>query len=215
MSESATPSRLATGDRPLRGVVGILLTGVLLGAAYNWMGQNSRAPWGLSWIAEDRLATLTTLGGPLSQPPAADGNPYGGDSDDPMAIPPSAPGSGLPEIPELDRPVQIELPALKQLFDAGALVIVDARESGEYAAGHIPGAVNLPFDEAITDPTRLEALRAGKPIVTYCGGGSCEQSLNLADELVQIGHRKVLVYMGGFPQWEAAGYPVQQGSDAG
>jgi 3-mercaptopyruvate sulfurtransferase SseA len=36
--------------------------------------------------------------------------------------------------------------------------------------------------------------------------------MNLAFALVQAGHKKVLVYMGGYPEWQDAGLPVERGT---
>jgi rhodanese-related sulfurtransferase len=204
---------------PLRAALVMIGVGVLLGLVANQAtAERKRLPL----IAEDRAASLATLdavaphtAGETPAPGAASENPYRTDVDDPMAIAPGAVADApeLPEIPDLGRPMQVELAALKQLWDAGAVVVVDAREPHEFAAGHIPGAINLPFDEVVSDPSRLEALdAAGRPIVTYCGGGQCELSLSLAHELVAAGHGRVLVYMGGFPEWEQAGYAVERGA---
>ena len=117
----------------------------------------------------------------------------------------------LPPIPDLAQPIQMQLGAVKKYFDAGAAVFIDARPKEEYDAGHIPGALNLPYDQAVTDPARLESFDAGgKPIVVYCGGGTCELSMNLAWAMIQSGQKKLLVFMGGIPEWEGAGYPLEK-----
>lgn len=118
----------------------------------------------------------------------------------------------LPYIPESDQPVQIKLATARSLFDAGAALFLDARDAAEYEAGHIPGALRLTRDDALSEPERVKRLAPlGKPIVTYCEGGVCEASLDLARALVDAGFRKVLVYAGGFPEWAAAGDPVARG----
>jgi rhodanese-related sulfurtransferase len=117
-----------------------------------------------------------------------------------------------PFIPESDQPVQIKLGTAKSLFAAGAALFLDARDAGEYETGHIPGALRLSRDDALSEPERVKSLiPAGKPVVTYCEGGACEASLDLARALVDAGYRKVLVFVGGFPEWAAAGYPVERG----
>jgi rhodanese-related sulfurtransferase len=182
----------------LGGAGAILLVGLALGAGYNWMGVEGG--WGLPWIGQDRLAQAPTVEAVSS------GSSYGGISD-PMAV--GSPAAGLPEIPALGRPVQIEMAALAQLYEARAALIVDAREPDEFGLGHIPGAVNLPYDEVSSQPERLVDLDpGGRPIVVYCGGGGCEVSTSLAYDLVEAGHDRVAVYVGGFPEWEAAGRPV-------
>ena len=44
-----------------------------------------------------------------------------------------------------------------------------------------------------------------------CGGGTCELSIKLAEELFFAGHDRVAVYMGGFPEWVEAGYATTSG----
>jgi rhodanese-related sulfurtransferase len=101
----------------------------------------------------------------------------------------------------------------KTLFDTGGALFVDARDASDYEAGHIPGAVRLTRDDVFGEPERMKKLlERGKPIVTYCSGGECEASLDLARALVDVGYRKVLVFAGGFPEWTGAGYPVERGS---
>jgi hypothetical protein len=83
------------------------------------------------------------------------------------------------------RPIEITIKTARGLVDSKGAAIIDAREPADYARGHIPGAINLPFDEVITDPARLEAFDPkGKPILVYCGGATCELSMKLGYELV-------------------------------
>jgi rhodanese-related sulfurtransferase len=167
-----------------RGIGAIVLTGIALGLSYNALGLAGNPARGLGWIAEEKKLDALTAGG----------------------------HADLPEIPDLGRPLEIELAAAKQFHAAGAALFVDAREPTEYAEGHIDGAVSLPFDASVTDPVALEAVDpAGKALIVYCGGGACEQSMSLAFALVQVGHKKVLVYKGGFPEWQAAGLRVATG----
>ncbi|HEX5042593.1 MAG TPA: rhodanese-like domain-containing protein [Candidatus Polarisedimenticolaceae bacterium] len=125
---------------------------------------------------------------------------------------PQAPAPSALDVPDTGRPLMVQLPKVKEFWDAKAALIVDARDPAEFAQGHIPGAVNIPADEAISDPDRLEAVDSGgRPIICYCGGGTCEVSIHLAEALVyQAGKKRVLVFMGGWPDWEGAGYPVEK-----
>ena len=197
------------------GVVTILLSGAALGIAFNYVALTGQPPRGLAWIGEDRVAALQEMavvgsvpgGGSVASPGMINNDPLGGIG---------AVGSGVPEIPALGRPVKIGTDGLRQLFDAGAALIVDARDKAEFAEGHIRGALNLPYDEVATDPLRLEGLETGgRPIVAYCGGGACELSLNLAYDLLDAGHERVAVYMEGFPDWVAGGHPVASGEAPG
>jgi len=214
MSEGNSDGSTRGTDRGLlRGVLGIVLVGVALGVAFNVLGQDR---WGLPWIGEDKVAALESLDDLVPQAPVE--QPSGGYNqiNDPMAVGLAAGSTDLPEIPDLDRPIQIDLDAVKRLFDAQAALIVDSRETDEYAAGHIPGSLNMPYDEVSAAPERMEGLDAGGlPIVIYCGGGTCEVSLNLAWDLLAAGQKRVVVFMGGFPEWAEAGYPVETGPSFG
>ncbi len=138
----------------------------------------------------------------------------------PAATPGGTPATGppaahaeLPAVPDLDRPIEVQLANVKKFFDAGAALIVDAREAGEYAAGHIAGALSIPFDAAVANPALLDPVKnAGKPVIVYCSGGDCTLSHELAVNMLADGIRKVLVFTGGFPEWQAAGYPVARGA---
>ena len=119
-------------------------------------------------------------------------------------------------IPDVPGPLTVGLPAFKRLYDAGAALIVDARETETYEQGHIAGAINLLYNDALADPGKVKGLDPGsRPIVVYCSGGTCELSLDLAKFLVESGKRKVLVYEGGYGEWQSAGYPIERGPAPG
>ena len=103
--------------------------------------------------------------------------------------------------------------------DAFALKVpfLDARRTAEFAEGHIPGAWSAPVWEAAPE-TRITEFEARAnpgmkdPIVLYCGGGDCQDSRLLADKLVALGYRNLLIYRDGFPDWAAQGRPVARGA---
>lgn len=198
------------------GVVAIVLMGVALGVAYNALGLASRPGWGLAWLATDPVAALPTLDAVGTPSSAGDAGSFHTTVSDPMAIAGAdEDGTKLPDVPQVDRPIQIGVAAARQFFDRSAAVFVDARDRDEYTAGHVPGALSLPYDEVVSEPERLQRLDAGgKPIIVYCGGGACELSIRLAEELIVAGQKRVLVYMGGLPEWAAAGHPVARGGPA-
>lgn len=102
---------------------------------------------------------------------------------------------------------------VKEIFDSGHAVFVDARAVEAFADGHIKGAVSLPiglYEE------RLEAFLMKYPlstyIVTYCTGRECEDSHELAQILLQFDYESVSVFIDGFPVWEENGFPTEKGS---
>jgi rhodanese-related sulfurtransferase len=154
-----------------------------------------------------RASPAPGIAGVAPSPSPARAEPVAaGTASDLAGVPP------VPAIPELDQPVEVELAMAKRLFDAGAALFLDARDAPEYEAGHIPGALHLTRNDVLAEPGRLAALPArDRPVVTYCEGGACESSLDLARTLVEAGYRRVLVFSGGMPEWSAAGHPVERG----
>jgi rhodanese-related sulfurtransferase len=115
----------------------------------------------------------------------------------------------VPAIPDVPGPLSIELATLKKLWDADQVILIDARDPSSYVAGHIQGAKNLTLAEAMTQPERLKAIDPqGRAIAVYCSGTACGLSEEVANVLVEAGKRKVLVFPGGYPAWQEAGYPV-------
>lgn len=105
----------------------------------------------------------------------------------------------------------------KQNFDRGDAVFVDVRSAFAYTAGHIPGALHLPSH---TSTAHLHEVLASYPadtrVITYCSGGGCQSSSTLAKRLVEESVRdEVYVLTGGWPVWQAAGFPVAVGEEAG
>lgn len=54
----------------------------------------------------------------------------------------------------------------KKLHESGKVVVVDVRDEASFAAGHIPGATNIPGGEVEKRARELKKLK--RPIVTYC-----------------------------------------------
>ena len=81
--------------------------------------------------------------------------------------------------------------------------IVDVRGAAEYAAGHIPNAVNIPLPE-LAD--RLDGLPPG-PIVLHCQGGT--RSAIAASLVLASGREDVADMEGGYAAWQRAGLPVE------
>jgi rhodanese-related sulfurtransferase len=204
-------SAAGTGST-VAGSIGVVLVGVVLGLLYNMAGLASKPPFGISWLGVPPSENVYIFEPDVMPDTDQAGEVEYHDIDDPMAMfdTGGASTASLPDIPDLPRPIQIQLPVVKQFYDAAGALLIDAREPEEFEAGRIPGSVNISFDLAISDPSFLETLETGnRPLIVYCGGGDCEVSINLAWELLQAGHAKVTYFEGGFPEWVEAGYPVE------
>ncbi|WP_137872516.1 metalloregulator ArsR/SmtB family transcription factor [Rhodococcus sp. Q] len=88
--------------------------------------------------------------------------------------------------------------------DAGEITLVDVRPSEEFAAGHIPGSINVPLADLAR---RLGELPAGREIVAYCRGAYCV----MAPDAVRIAREAGMCITrldGGMLEWRLAGLPV-------
>ena len=84
-------------------------------------------------------------------------------------------------------------------------VVVDVRERGEYAGGHVPGAVLMPMGQL---PSRLDELARGGRVYVVCAAGN--RSRAMTDLLRAAGYDAVSV-AGGTRGWIASGRAVGVG----
>ena len=81
--------------------------------------------------------------------------------------------------------------------------LVDARWSGQYVAGHIDKAVNLPPDATPDQLTQmLKEVAPNTEIVVYCDNPKCSYAEALAGRIWGAGHRSIAIYRGGWREWE-------------
>ncbi len=99
----------------------------------------------------------------------------------------------------------VDLEVARAHWEADGLII-DVRTPGEYAAGHVAGAVNVPLD---TLAFRLDDLPSGQ-VLTVCSMGT--RSRQGAERLARLG-RTALSLRGGTKAWTAAGLPVVRGPE--
>ena len=90
------------------------------------------------------------------------------------------------------------------------VVILDTRPANEYEAGHIAGAISVPVADL---RRRLKELPKTKEYVAYCRGPYCVYA-DQAVELLQAKGRRARRLLEGFPEWRAAGLPVETGAPA-
>jgi NADPH-dependent 2,4-dienoyl-CoA reductase/sulfur reductase-like enzyme/rhodanese-related sulfurtransferase len=79
----------------------------------------------------------------------------------------------------------------------GSVTVLDVRAKSEYAAGHVPGAVNVPIEEL---RSRLDDVPKQKPVVTYCAVG---QRGYISERILkQHGWNDIRNLSGGFRSWQ-------------
>ncbi len=90
-------------------------------------------------------------------------------------------------------------------------IILDARPAADFAAGHIPGSFSMPASEIEKAlPQVLPLLTPAQPVMAYCSGHQCDESMELAKRLIQNGFTNVVLFADGWAGWTAAKLPVEK-----
>ena len=97
---------------------------------------------------------------------------------------------------------------LLQRVQDGLVTVLDVRPAEEYAAGHVPGAVNVPLSEL---EHYLKEFNPEQEIVAYCRGPHCVLAFDAVASLRDKG-LKARRLEDGFPEWKTAGLPVETGN---
>ena len=95
---------------------------------------------------------------------------------------------------------------LRRRLKDDVVTVLDVRPTDEFAAGHLPTAVNIPLREL---PRRLRELPKKREIVAYCRGAYCVLAFEAVALLRKSGFAAVRLEE-GFPEWRAAGLPVER-----
>jgi rhodanese-related sulfurtransferase/DNA-binding transcriptional ArsR family regulator len=85
------------------------------------------------------------------------------------------------------------------------VTVLDVRPEDEFALGHLPGALNIPFAEL---ERRLGELPRNREVIAYCRGPYCVLSFEAVAALRARGYR-IRRLEDGYPEWKAAGLPVE------
>ena len=88
----------------------------------------------------------------------------------------------------------------------GDTILVDVREPAEFAAGHVPGAINIPLGQI---ETRSDELKSCKTLFVICqaGGRSAKACGILGSKFPE---KAVINVAGGTGSWIGAGFPVEK-----
>jgi hydroxyacylglutathione hydrolase len=94
-----------------------------------------------------------------------------------------------------------------QLSNGVPPLVLDVRDDDEYAEGHIPGSVHIPYADL---PERLSELPRDRTVAAICSGGK-RSGLAASilqregfDHVIHIGH-------GGVGTWRREGHPIESG----
>ncbi len=99
---------------------------------------------------------------------------------------------------------------LLKLLKDGLVTVLDVRPEEEFALGHLPSAVNIPWPDL---KKRLAEVPKRQAVVAYCRGPYCVLSFEAVALLRARGYT-VHRLEDGFPEWKAAGLPVHTCTNA-
>lgn len=92
-----------------------------------------------------------------------------------------------------------------QMINKGKTVVVDVRDPAEFAAGHLPGAINIPLKDFATRQAELAKFK-GKSVIAVCQSGV--QSARAAAQFAKAGCEDVGSLEGGVTAWQTQGLPL-------
>lgn len=97
----------------------------------------------------------------------------------------------------------ITVQELRRKLEAGEpLQLIDVRSHGEYLAGHIPHALNIPMERC---EARLDDLHTNVPVVLVCQSG---KRATITRGWIAGQRPQTLVLEGGTTAWAQAGLPI-------
>jgi rhodanese-related sulfurtransferase len=110
---------------------------------------------------------------------------------------------GYMDFATYDSGILVPQQITQEVFDAA--VFVDTRDADQFAAGTIPGAVNIEWREI---PARLDEVSDASMVILFCNTGSLSAQATFAARL--MGYENVVVLQTGLNGWrETAAYMPQ------
>jgi rhodanese-related sulfurtransferase len=106
----------------------------------------------------------------------------------------------------MSGPRDYSLDEIKRGLAEDSILLVDVREPHEFAAGHIPGAVNLPLSSF--DPASI-AAKPGQQVVFSCRSGV--RTLKAIGASLEAGFPYEAHYPGSMLEWVQAGEDIETG----
>jgi rhodanese-related sulfurtransferase/predicted transcriptional regulator len=106
---------------------------------------------------------------------------------------------------ERDRLEPISRTELRERMRKGLVTVLDVRPEQEFTGGHLPGAINVPLAKL---KRWLSRLNKNVEVVAYCRGPYCVLAFEAVAQLRARGF-KARRLEDGFPEWRAAGLPVE------
>jgi rhodanese-related sulfurtransferase len=84
--------------------------------------------------------------------------------------------------------------------DWSKFLVIDARDAGQFAKSHIPGAINIEWRQVLA---KRSSIPKDKPVLIYCNSGSLSAQAGFAMRVAGWDNLRIL--QGGFDEWRAKG----------
>ena len=130
-----------------------------------------------------------------------------------FCVQPMVPAPGVTPIGELELLAFLQDPEV---------IVVDSRVAEHHAGGTIPGAISIPYNEAVDRMDELGCevdfdgfdCTEAKPVALFCNGNWCGQSPTAIRRMIEGGYPadKISYYRGGMHAWRMLGLTVTGGS---
>lgn len=79
-------------------------------------------------------------------------------------------------------------------------LVIDARDAGQFAKSHIPGAINIEWRQVLA---KRASIPKDKPVLIYCNSGSLSAQAGFAMRVAGWDNLRIL--QGGFDEWRTKG----------
>jgi rhodanese-related sulfurtransferase len=99
---------------------------------------------------------------------------------------------------------RISVQEAKDMASKDNVQVIDSRTPGEFAGGHVPGAINIPHMSTVS---RRGELASDKELVFICQMG--QRSALACEFAASLGFKDLYNVEGGTEAWLKAGYAVE------
>lgn len=98
----------------------------------------------------------------------------------------------------------------------GKVMLLDPRPAEQFAAGHLPGAVNVPLEELPSERKEIrDDLAAPKYVVVYGANPGDAYAIAATKRLLRAGQGGARLFAGGVSEWRGAGLAVELAGEKG
>lgn len=114
--------------------------------------------------------------------------------------------NSIPDVLQKYNSESVSYITVKEAFKSSSALFLDAREVIEFNISHIPGAMNIGYNEFNSKSLLKKVKDKDTYIIVYCSIGV--RSEKIGEKLLKLGYTNVFNLYGGIFEWKNAGYKV-------